>query len=150
MQPHEPFHTSLVLVATLTGCGVVGGNPSPSTPVPDHPALAVPDGESHRGGPWVGADIDDPRVLDELSRRYRTEKDFERDQEYFLRLLDYYLFSRDRLTGKTRVEIERIFGPPMDPDEEDSNRCEWKGGRDYLVVDFKDGIAVGAFHIMGY
>ena len=129
---------------------MAGGNSSLATLVPDHPALAVPDGESHRGGPMVGADIDDPRVLDELSRRYRTEKDFERKQEYFLRLLDHYLFSRDRLTGMTRVEIERIFGPPMDSDEEVSNRREWKGGRDYLVVDFKDDIAVQVMHIMGY
>jgi len=141
--------TSLVVsVALLSSCTLSGGDSS-SAALPLHAALAIPDGESRRGGPWVGADIDDPRVLEELSRRYRAEEDFERRQEYFLRLLDYYLFSRDRLAGKSRPEIERIFGPGSS-DEHHSNRLAWGGGRDSLIVDFENGVAVGAIYIMGY
>src|SRR5436190_19732934 len=78
-----------------------------------HPALAEPDGKSHRGHQMVAADIKDPRVLKELSRRFREAKalrfvekngkqvvvgaeDFEKRQEYLLRLLDYYWFSKQQ------------------------------------------------------
>jgi hypothetical protein len=133
----------------LAGCNLAGEDSSPLASPSDHPALAPPDGESRRGGPMVAADVADPQVLDELSRRYRTERDFERKQEYFLRLLDHYLFSRDRLTGMNRAEIERIFGPGTES-EEKAGRLAWQGGRDSLLVDFKDGTAAGAAYIMGF
>src|SRR5438874_1807050 len=77
----------------------------------NHPALAEPDGQSHRGDTTVAADIDDPRVLAELVRRFRQTEplrlasrggrtvvrgagDFEKRQEYLLRLLDYYWFGK--------------------------------------------------------
>jgi hypothetical protein len=116
----------------------------------------------------VAADIDDARVLRELSRRFqgtqpmRREKhgqewviagweDFERRQEYFLRLLDYYHFSKDRLTGKTREEVERIFGPGtrVNPAEHPS-ALKWNAGRDTFIVYFDKDRATGAFYAMGY
>lgn len=66
-----------------------------------HPALRPPDGKRHRGDPMVAGDIDDIRVLEELSRRFKMT----RDPEYFLRLLDYYLFSKNRLVGLSLLEI---------------------------------------------
>lgn len=115
---------------------------------PAHPALEVPDGESHRGGPMVAADIEDPAVVEELGRRYRSEKDFERGQEYFLRLLDHFLFSKDRLTGMTRKQVEDIFGPGMEADR--PGRRRWGGGRDSLVIEFEEDRVVWACHIQGY
>ncbi len=107
-----------------------------------HPALAEPDGRSRRGDKAVAADAGDPRVLAELSRRFRQTKplqltpqgdvrgaeDFERRQEYLLRLLDYYWFSKPRLVGMTRVEVEAIFGPLG----HDTQRADIPDGRDLL------------------
>jgi hypothetical protein len=128
-----------------------------------HPALAEPDGESHRGDKMVAAEVKDPRVLKELSRRFCAAKplrlvekdgrvtvcgaeDFERRQEYLLRLLDHYWFSKRRLVGMTRAEVEQVFGPlGADPE-----RPEIAGGRDIFCIWFKDGRVSGAFYSMGY
>jgi hypothetical protein len=128
-----------------------------------HPALAEPDGESHRGDKMIAAEIKDPRVLIELSRRFREAKplrivekdgkevvvgakDFEKRQEYLLRLLDYYWFSKQRLVGMTRVEVEQIFGPlGADPE-----RVFIFAGRDTFCIRFKDRRVSEAFYSMGY
>jgi hypothetical protein len=111
----------------------------------------------------VAADIDDPRILAELSWRYRRTnplelvprrgevavrgaEDFERRQEYLLRLLDYYWFGKQRLVGMTRVEVEGIFGP-LGPDTE---RASISAGRDKLHLWFKDGRVSSAYYAMGY
>ena len=86
----------------------------------NHPALAEPDGKSHRGDKMVAADIKDQRVLNELGRRYKATKrlrvnpdgisgaeDFEKRQEYLLRLLDHYWFSEQRIVGMTRARKSR-------------------------------------------
>jgi hypothetical protein len=129
----------------------------------DHPALAEPDGRSHRGDRMVAAGIDDPRVLLELSRRFRrTEplrlvrrggettvsgaEDFERRQEYLLRLLDYYWFSKPRLVGMTRAEVEVVFGPLGAV----AGRASISAGRDALCLWFKGGRVTSAFYAMGY
>ena len=129
----------------------------------NHPALAKPDGQSHRGGKMIAARISDPRILAELSKRFRqTEplqlvankgkvavsggEDFERRQEYLLRLLDYYWFSRPRLVGMTRAQVEEIFGP-LRPEAE---RAYITGGRDTFYLWFKKGRVSDAFYAMGY
>jgi hypothetical protein len=129
----------------------------------NHPALAEPDGQSHRGDKMVAADINDPRVLAELSRRFRETKplqlveqggktivrgaeDFEKRQEYLLRLLDYYWFSRPRIVGKTWAEVESIFGP-LGPRTE---RAQISAGRDTLYLSFKDGRVSDGYYAMGY
>ena len=135
-----------------------------SRPVNDkwknHPALVEPDGRSHRGDKMVAADVEDPRVLAELSRRFRqTEplqptpqgrikgaEDFERRQEYFLRLLDYYWFSKPRLVGMTQAEVEMIFGPLGG----DTEQAGISAGRDVLYLWFKNGRVRDAFYAMGY
>ncbi|MEQ8787507.1 MAG: hypothetical protein RIC55_14480 [Pirellulaceae bacterium] len=114
-----------------------------------HPALAEPDGRSHRGDKMVAAEIEDPRVLKELSRRFRATRkgfeDFELRQEYLLRLLDYYYFSKRRIVGMKRTEVEEIFGPlGGGPD-----RAFVSGGRDRFVLWFKDGRVSGAYYAMG-
>jgi hypothetical protein len=115
-----------------------------------HPALSEPDGKSHRFDRTLPK-IDDPRILTELSRRFRDTgtDDFERRQEYLLRLLDYYYFDDpNRLVGKAPMEVERIFGPGergVIPDT-----LEWSGGRDTFVVYFKKGRATGAWYAVGY
>lgn len=116
----------------------------------NHPALAEPNGRSHRGDKMVAANVEDPRVLDELSRRFRQTKlqdeDFGRQQEYFLRLLDYYWFSKPRLVGMNRAEVEEIFGPlGRDPE-----RADISAGRDVLCLWFKNGRVSDAFYAMGY
>lgn len=128
-----------------------------------HPALAIPDGRSHRGEPMLGADIKDPRVLVELSRRFRETdrfllvkvgdewifrgaEHFEKRQEYLLRLLDHYLFSKQRLTGMTRAEIESIFGPLYWT----SDRASVSAGRDTLTMSFVNDRVVDAIYSMGY
>jgi hypothetical protein len=125
-----------------------------------HPALAEPDGRSHRCDRMVAADIQDSRVLAELSSRFRqTEpmqltpdgeirgtRDFERRQEYLLRLLDYYWFGKPRLIGMSRAEVEAIFGPVG----EDAKRAKIPAGRNTLHLWFKDGRVSGAFYAMGY
>jgi hypothetical protein len=125
-----------------------------------HPALAEPDGRSHRGDQMVAADVGDPRVLAELSRRFRQTQplqltpqgavrgaeDFERRQEYLLRLLDYYWFSKPRLVGMTRAEVEAIFGPLG----RDTKRADIPAGRDVLHLWFREGRVSGAFYAMGY
>src|SRR5204863_9801652 len=64
----------------------------------------------------VTLDINDQRVLDELSRRFKASIGADR-QEYFRRLLDHYL-DKERLKGKTLAEVEGIFGPlGMDPSD---------------------------------
>jgi hypothetical protein len=129
----------------------------------NHPALAEPDGHSHRGDRMVAADIHDPRIVRELSRRYRqTEplrlvqqggettvlgaEDFERRQEYLLRLLDFYWFSKPRLVGMSRAEVEGIFGP-LRPN---AGRASISAGRDTLYLWFKEGRVSDAFYAMGY
>jgi hypothetical protein len=133
-----------------------------------HPALAAPDGRSHRHGRvLVGDKIDDPRVLAELSRRFRAtqelrfatmgdawklegERDFEIRQEYFLRLLDFYWFSMDRLTGMPRHKIEAIFGPGgLDPSRK-SGRLSWSAGRDVLIADIENNRVIGVQYVMGF
>jgi hypothetical protein len=111
----------------------------------------------------VGADIDDQRVLAELSRRFRRTKplelvsqrgqaavrgaeDFESRQEYLLRLLDHYLFSKQRLVGMTRVEVEGIFGP-LEPNRD---QASLSAGRDKLHLWFKEGRVSSAYYAMGY
>jgi hypothetical protein len=128
-----------------------------------HPALAEPDGRSHRGDRMAAANVDDPRVLAELSRRFRATEplrltrrgqdptirgagDFERRQEYFLRLLDHYWFSKQRLVGMDRRAVVRIFGPLGDrPD-----RGQVSAGRDTLYLSFANGRVTGGFYSMGY
>lgn len=125
----------------------------------NHPALAEPDGTSHRGDKMVAADIKDERVLDELSRRYKATKrfrinpdgisgadDFERRQEYLLRLLDHYWFSKERLVGMTRAQVENIFGPLGG----DPARAYISAGRDIMCLRFHEGRLVGACYVMGY
>jgi len=128
-----------------------------------HPALAEPDGRSHRGDRPLAANIDDPRVLAEISRRFRKtaplrftrkrgvtgiegERDFERRQEYFPRLLDHYWFSKQRLLGMSRPAVERIFGPLGN----NPHRAEVRGGRDSLHLTCQRGRVTGAFHVTGY
>jgi hypothetical protein len=75
-----------------------------------------------------------------------------------------YSFSKDRLTGLTLAEVERIFGPgrPAFPEAKveqnlgpgevasRSDRLAWYGGRDSLLVWFKDGRAYGPVYVMGF
>lgn len=129
----------------------------------NHPVLAEPDGESHRGDKQLGADIHDPRILAELSRRFRATTplrivqegarttvrgadDLGRRQEYLLRLLDYYWFSKRRLVGMARGEVEGIFGPLAG----EADRAEIRGGRDLFLLWFKEGRVYGAYYAMGY
>jgi hypothetical protein len=111
----------------------------------------------------VGASIDDQRVLMELSRRFRQTKplqlvkrgdtcevsgaeDFEKRQEYLLRLLDYYWFSKQRVLGMTRSEVEAVFGPlGANPDE-----AFVSGGRDTFAIWFKKGRVSDAYYAIGY
>jgi hypothetical protein len=130
-----------------------------------HPALAEPDGRSHRGDKLVADQIADRRVLAELIRRFRQTKplclaerdgqtlllgtnDFERRQEYFLRLLDYFWVSKNRLVGMTRAEVEAIFGPltycPV------MEGVFLSAGRDSLIIYFADGKVSSAYYAMGY
>jgi hypothetical protein len=132
-----------------------------------HPALRPPDGQSRRAARTVGDDIQDSRVLAELSRRFLATKeftfvktgdrwelqgsnDFETRQEYFLRLLDYYLFSKDRLTGMTRKRIEGVFGPGCLEEGVMNGRLSWDAGRDSLIADIENGRVVDVQYIMGY
>jgi hypothetical protein len=129
----------------------------------EHPALAEPDGQSHRGDRMVAADINDPRVLAELIRRFRQTKplelveqgdnidvrgteDFEKRQEYLLRLLDYYWFSKPRLIGMTWAEVDKIFGPlgPV------AKAASISAGRDTFYLWFKEGRVSDAYYAMGY
>ena len=121
-----------------------------------HPALAEPDGVSHRGDRMVAANISDARIVAELSRRFRATRptlagqgEFERRQEYLLRLLDYYYFSGHRLTGKTRAEVEQIFGAGT-PASGIPQALEWSGGRDTFVVYLRGDRVTGCFYAMGY
>jgi hypothetical protein len=149
--------------ASLPSQRPVGQGGQPKGDWRNHPALAEPDGQSHRGGKMVAADITDPRVLKELSRRYRELKplriverdgktivlgaeDFEKRQEYLLRLLDYYWFSKQRLVGMTRTEVEAIFGPLGN----DAGQAHVAAGRDTLCLWFQGGRVTGAFYAMGY
>lgn len=117
-----------------------------------HPALAEPDGKSHRGGEMVAADIDDSRVLSELSRRFRQtsqdrfSEDFEKRQEYLLRLLDYYWFSKPRIIGMTGPAAWRVFGPFVVYEGE----AHISGGRDLFILYFENGRVKGAQYVMGY
>ena len=138
----------LLLATTAIAAGCASHDRSaPSGP--PHPALAIPDGKSHRGGREIAADLEDPAVLAELGRRYRVEKDFERRQEYFLRLLDHFLFSRDRLSGMTRGQVEQVFGPGT-PESAAHHRWSWQGGRDRLLLDFHGDLVISAQYAMGY
>jgi hypothetical protein len=149
-----------LIFATWYFCSFHG---SPDESWRNHPALLEPDGLSHRGNKMVAAAVQDPRVLTELSRRFRQTRpvrvvqqgeettvlateDFERRQEYLLRLLDYYWFSKPRLVGMTRAEVVGIFGPLG----EDPERAVISAGRDILSLYFKEGRLVSAFYAMGY
>ena len=151
-----PWTAALLAV----GCG----SPRPQDEPPDwrvHPALVEPDGQSHRGDKMVAAGVDDPRVLEELSRRFKSsENDFEKRQEYLLRLLDYYLWGKNpehsntdnRLLGMSIAQVEAVFGPG-NPGAQLTDRTDslfWRGGRDLLVVYFEDGRISYAVYIMGY
>jgi hypothetical protein len=117
-----------------------------------HPALSPPDGESHRGDKRLPP-IRDQRILDELSRRFRGlqgEDDFEVRQEYFLRLLDHYLFEKNRLVGMTRQEVESIFGLGTSFTGLQPGRLMWDGGRDSLFVDVEKDRVTQAGYVMGY
>jgi len=127
-----------------------------------HGVLLPPDGKSHRGDKMVG-DKATAEELKELSERYKTltmkmanagqvmnaMPYFENQQEYFLRLLDYYLFSKNRLVGMTRREIEDIFGSRQ---AEDGPRFSltWRGGRDTLKAVFENGRVKTAMYSMGF
>ena len=166
-----PSRCSLLLFLGMLvgGFSLLPGNVgSPRTATADvswknHPALAEPDGRSHRGDKTVAADISDPRVLAELIRRFHRTKalslveqdgktvvrgaqDFEKRQEYLLRLLDYYWFSKPRLLGMTWAEVDHVFGP-LGPAAE---RAYISAGRDTLCLWFKNGRVSGAFYAMGY
>jgi hypothetical protein len=149
------FAGFLVLRSVVSGLGHDQQNESWR----NHPVLLEPDGYSHRGGKMVAPEIKDERILAELSRRYKATRplritndgmtgaeDFERRQEYLLRLLDYYWFSEKRLVGMTRAEVERIFGPV----ETELDRAYVRGGRDALCLWFKEGRVTGAYYAMGY
>jgi hypothetical protein len=178
-----PARLTLLSFTLILGCGLylVLNSIDPRQRNPDdsdlkvregdwrsHPALTVPDGRSHRHGKiLVGDNVNDPRVLAELSRRFRAtkelafikvgndwklrgEQDFEIRQEYFLRLLDHYWFSKDRLTGMTRQQIESLFGPGgLDPGRR-SGRLQWSAGRDMLLADIENNRVLGAQYVMGY
>jgi hypothetical protein len=176
---------SLISFSSILGCGLYlasgwmnseqlghwnpdgGGLKERKSDWRSHPALAEPDGQSHRHGRMLGDKINDPRVLDELSRRFRATRelrfvksgdawklegggDFEYRQEYFLRLLDYYWFSKDRLTGMTRHKIESIFGPGGLERSQRSGRLSWSAGRDMLIADIENNRVVDAQYVMGY
>jgi hypothetical protein len=98
----------------------------------------------------VGASIEDSRVLSELSRRFRESG----NHEYFLRLLDYYLFSSNKLRGITREQIEGIFGPGKTPQHmkpsEGGSLLTWDVPPDSLTVEIKDGRVAWAFYVMGF
>jgi hypothetical protein len=118
-----------------------------------HPALAKPDGQSGRGGRMVAADVDDPRFLAELSRQFRQAYagNLETEQEYFLRLLDYYVFTKKRLVGMTRAEVDAIFGPlHVDAKDGSPDAGFINGGRDALQVGFVNGRVSGTNYSMGY
>jgi hypothetical protein len=77
-------------------------------------------------------------------------EDFEARQEYFLRLLDHYLFAEDRLTGMTRERVEAIFGPGQPSPDGNPGRLVWNAGRDCLCIDVEDGRVRQAMYLMGY
>jgi hypothetical protein len=146
------FDANLLLVLAL--CGDAAPNGTNALPVAanladdswrKHPALTPPDDPVRpRGGPKVADKIDDARILFELSRRFKAT----RDQEYFLRLLDYYGFRGERLVGMTRGQVEGIFG--TGPKQFADGQLHVPGGRDIFVVYFKDGHAIGAYYAIGY
>jgi hypothetical protein len=163
---HPSRFSLLLLLGVLAGGFALrptqGSGPRPG-PADDrwknHPALAEPDGHSHRGDKMVAADIDDPRVLAELARRFkqteplrvtragvRGDADFERRQEYLLRLLDHYWFAKPRLLGMTWAEVDAVFGPLGPP----AGRASVSAGRDTLYLWFAGGRVSGAYYAMGY
>src|SRR5262245_708881 len=92
----------------------------------NHPALAAPDGQSHRGDKMVAAEISDPRVLAELIRRFhqtkpvrlteqdgktvvREAEDSEKRQKYFLRSDGLVVGWRDRRTGGDFEKRQEYF-----------------------------------------
>jgi hypothetical protein len=108
----------------------------------NHPALAPLDGKFQRTRKMVAADVKDRRVLEELSRLFRQTG----DEEYFLRLLDYYYFEKFRLLGMPRKKVAEIFGPlGSDPD-----RAWISGGRDSLGLGFENGCVTSATYIIGF
>jgi hypothetical protein len=120
-----------------------------------HPALQPPDGQSHRGGKMVGDTLQKWGDVLALGKLYQGAEKFEARQEYLLRLLDYLLFSKDRLTGMKRAEIEAVFGKgKSNPVENEKNpnktRYAWSGGRDCVLVWFDGDVATGADYVMGY
>jgi hypothetical protein len=141
----------------------------------DHPALREPGGGAHRANDMSAGYIDDPRVLRELSMRFRGIRTmwfdrqankwilrkadgFEKRQAYLYRLLDHYL-RMDRLKGTTKKQMQEIFGPPERAyvrHWDTSNPLfydvmEWPvGQRDTFLVSFDNGRVVSAGVIMGY
>ncbi len=155
----------LLVAAGLLICqhGLQGQDAKDDDSWKKHPALTEPDGKSHRGDKMVAEEIKDPRVLKELGRRFRETKalrvvekngkriaegseDFEKRQEYLLRLLDHFWFSKQRIVGMQRTEVEEIFGPLGNNPE----RAFVSGGRDTFCVWLKDGRVSGAYYTMGY
>lgn len=111
----------------------------------NHPALDDSVWRGRVGEMHVAADIQDPRIIAEISRRYRLQ----RQEKYFERLVQHYWNDNEqpRLLGMTRAEVENIFGPISE-----SGTHFWidGGGRDGLQVWFKEGRVTGAYHVMGY
>lgn len=138
------------LMISALAAGILGCTESGEHQAKDwrsHPALAEPDGHRHRGDKMVGHTVDDPRVLGELSRRFKMTRNY----EYFLRLLDYYYFNENRLVGMTQSQVEEIFGPG-DPDRDfpGVQRLRWAVLPDFLFVTLEDDRVVSASYIMGY
>ena len=90
-----------------------------------------------------------------LGKLYQAAEGFEIRQEYFLRLLDYFWFSQQRVNGMKRVDIETVFGkgrpePIRDNKNPTATRLGWSGGRDSILIWFENDKATGAFYVMGY
>ena len=141
------WYASLLVWATALS-GLTAAEPS-------HPALSPPDGVSHRGGKMVGDSLTKWEDVVAFGKLYQTTKEFEVRQEYFLRLLDYFWFSKRRIIGMKRTDIESVFGkghpqPIRDSKNPTSTRLAWSGGRDSILIWFENDTATGAFYAMGY
>ena len=103
----------------------------------------------------VGHTLTKPADILALGQLYQRARDLESRQEYFLRLLDYFEFSKPRLVGMKRTDIEAVFGAgKQDRLQDDENPkatvLQWRGGRDYLSITFVGEIATKADYVMGY
>ncbi len=138
------------IAAVLLWVGAIHAYAASVTPA----ALVPPDSGSHRGGKMVGDKLTNPDDLLALGKLFQQSKDLETRQEYFLRLLDYFWFSKKRLIGMKRAEIEKYFGPGV-PDDPQAGmgmplQLKWGGGRDILVIVFEGDVAKQAGYIMGF